>query len=301
MGAGPGLLLTHLQKARDLSRVALLRSRLRFAAGEVSAALADLLAVFKLGRDCAVSPWVIATLVGAAIEEQAGELLALQLPGLSQAQVEDVTSELRRLPAGWSAAEVLGAEGEIFSGWLDRWITTESARLGGAATGGALLQSFATEFGEGLGSESDAAKLKRDCDAMLRSLTMAEIQGAVIQLRKDQQELVSLLKLPLAERAQPLQRMSERLQAAGALRIKADATLFFSRMLLSSAINVTNRLEQVQVRRQLLLEALRVQRFGEGALQPIAGVRVEYRKTAGGFELSCQHAIGRELIKAGRS
>ncbi|MFM7921426.1 MAG: hypothetical protein ACKPJJ_14490, partial [Planctomycetaceae bacterium] len=99
-GAGPGLLMTHLQKASDLSRVSLLRSRLRFDAGEVCGALADLLAVFKLGRDCAVSPWVVATLVDAAIEERAGELLTLQLPGLSQAQVEDVTGELRRLPAG---------------------------------------------------------------------------------------------------------------------------------------------------------------------------------------------------------
>jgi len=215
-GAGPGLLMTHLQKARDLSRVAVLRSRLRFDAGEVCGALADLLAVFKLGRDCAVSPWVVATLVDAAIEERAGELLALQLPGLSQAQVEDVTGELRRLPAGWSAAEVPGAEGENVSDWLDRWIASESARPGAAATGGALLQAFAGDFGEGLGSESDAAELKGDRDAMLKSLTIAELQGAVIQLWKDQQELVSLLKLPLAERAQPLQRLSARLQAAGA-------------------------------------------------------------------------------------
>ena len=174
-----------------------------------------------------------------------------------------MTGELRRLPAGWSAAEVPGAEGENFSGWLDRWIASESARLGAAATGGALLQAFAGDFGEGLGSESDAAELKGDRDAMLKSLTIAELQGAVIQLWKDQQELVSLLKLPLAERAQPLQRLSAWLQAAGALRTKADATLYFSRMLL-------------------------------------AGVRVEYRKTAGGFELSCQDAAGRELITAGR-
>ncbi|MFM7921063.1 MAG: hypothetical protein ACKPJJ_12615, partial [Planctomycetaceae bacterium] len=108
-----------------------------------------------------------------------------------------------------------------------------------------------------------AAELKGDRDAMLKSLTIAELQGAVIQLWKDQQELVCLLKLPLAERAQPLQRLSERVRAAGALRTKAGAKLYFSRMLL-------------------------------------AGVRVEYRKTAGGFELSCQDAAGRELITAGR-
>ncbi|MFO0537422.1 MAG: hypothetical protein ACK524_22315 [Planctomyces sp.] len=298
--AGPALLMTHLQKARDLSRVALLRSRLRFETGEVAGALADLLAVFKLGRDCAVSPWIVAALVDAAIEERAGEVLALHLPGLSQAQVEDVMSELRRLPAGWSGIEVLEAEGTNFSGWVERWVTAEAARLGAAATGGGLLAAFAQEFDVVLGVEGESAEVKSERALMLQSLTVADVQGALGQMRRDQQELVRLAGLSAAERMQPLQQLTERLESARSLRTKADAMLCFSQMLLPSAIRVIDRLEQVQLRRQLLQEALRVQRHGEAALQPIGGVKVEYRRTAGGFELSFPHAGGVESIVVGR-
>jgi hypothetical protein len=46
MAAGPELILPHVDKAIELSRVALLRARGRFAAGETDAALSDMLAVF---------------------------------------------------------------------------------------------------------------------------------------------------------------------------------------------------------------------------------------------------------------
>ena len=300
-GAGPELLMTHVQKARDLSRVALLRSRLRFAGGEVSGALADLLAVFKLGRDCAVSPWIIAALVDASIEERAGEVLALHLPELSQSQVEEVLGELRRLPTGWSPSEILQAECENFAGWAERRVTAETARLGARATGEALLRAIAADYDESLVAEGDSAELKSERGAMLKSLTVADVQGALIQMRRDQLEMVRLAKLSVAERTQPLQQLSARLESAKLLRTKADVTLYFSQKLLPSATEkVVSRLEQIQVQRQLLLEALRVQRYGEAAVQPIAGVQVEYRKTAGGFELSCPHAGGRESIVVGR-
>jgi hypothetical protein len=75
MAAGAGLILPHVDKAVELSRVALLRARQRFASGETDAALSDVLAVFKLARDCGSSPLVISMYVDSAIEESATDVL----------------------------------------------------------------------------------------------------------------------------------------------------------------------------------------------------------------------------------
>ena len=64
---GPMLLLPHLQKARELSRAALLRARLRFAAQATDEAVADVVAVLKMARDCGSSRVLVSLLVDIAI------------------------------------------------------------------------------------------------------------------------------------------------------------------------------------------------------------------------------------------
>ena len=109
--AGPELLLPHLQKARDLSRVALLRARLRFAAGATDEALGDVLAVLKMARDCGGSPVLISLLVDIAMENMATEVLAANLPKLTPQQLDGLAAAGRRSPprppwrtaCGWRA------------------------------------------------------------------------------------------------------------------------------------------------------------------------------------------------------
>ena len=81
--AGPECLLPHFEKARALSKAALLRARLGFAAGKTDEAVADVVAVLKLARDCGSSPVLISLLVDAAIEKSATEVLEANLARLS--------------------------------------------------------------------------------------------------------------------------------------------------------------------------------------------------------------------------
>lgn len=111
--AGPGMLLPHLSKARDLSRAALLRARLRFATGKTDAAIEDVVAVLKLARNCGGSPVLVSLMVDAAIEDMATDVLAANLMKLTPQQLDNLVAALKTLPATTSLADCLRVESDV--------------------------------------------------------------------------------------------------------------------------------------------------------------------------------------------
>lgn len=68
--AGAECLLVHLDRARVISKAALLRARPEFAAGKIDEGVADVIAVLKLARDCGSSPLMVSLLVGGVKAEE---------------------------------------------------------------------------------------------------------------------------------------------------------------------------------------------------------------------------------------
>ena len=117
---GVAMRLPHLAKARELSKAALLRARLRFAANETAAALTDVWATMKLARDVGQSPVLISLLVDTAIEASASETLALHSPKLTGEELDAMAKRIIELPATSTAAECIAMEGNSFADWFEQ-------------------------------------------------------------------------------------------------------------------------------------------------------------------------------------
>lgn len=299
--AGPNLLLSHLQKARELARVALLRARMRFAEGERQAAVGDVLAVFKLARDCGSSPVLIAYLVDIAIEKLATDVLAAHLPLLKTDELDAVEKGLGALPESSDMAAAMAFEKWMFGDWLSRQIDEEAAKLKPNGTGGDLLLSL----GRSTGLEQDLKPKEGDADGkrkadLLLALSVEDVRESLGRLQLDYAELQRIVALPVEKRTAALDAFESKMKAASRPQTREDALRYFSGALLPSLRNVILRDEQLQIRRQLIVLAIRVQRDGADKLPAIAGKPVEYHKTATGFELRCNSSAGVETIVVGR-
>jgi len=299
--AGPELQLPHLQKARELGRVALLRARQRFAAGEIDAAVADSLAVLKMARDCGSSPILISILVDAAIEKSAIEVLAAHLPLLKKEQLDQLAVSLRELPPTSDVASSIRAEDRLFGDWLDRRVNAEAAKLNDPQAGGKLLAAIV----EPLGLESDLNPKPDDIEGkrkaeLLNSLTVAEVRASLQRLRSDYADLGKIAALPFDERTARINAFEESLSAVKKAKTREDALRYLSTSLLPAVKNILIREEQHLIRRELLEQAIRVQRDGADALQTIHGKKVEHHKTATGFDLRCPCGTGQEVLTIGR-
>lgn len=287
--AGPELRLPHLQKGRDLSRIALLRARQRFAAGEVDAAVSDVVAVLKMGRDCGSSEILISFLVTAAIEKSANDVLAMHLPLLNKEQLTQLETTLKELPAACHVSSTIRAEERLFGAWLERKIDEEVTKLNDPQAGGQLLMAIAVAAG----LESDFRPDSNDKDGQrkaefLKSLTVAEVRESLAQMHADYAEVVRISALSFDLRHSQIAALDESLTAAGKVMNRDDAKRYLSVSFMPTVRNVLLREEQYLVRRQLLEQAIRVQRDGADSLQPIFERKVDYQKTKAGFELRCR-------------
>ena len=196
---GPGLLLPHLQKARELSRAALLRARLRFAAQATDEALADVVAVLKMARDCGSSPLLVSLLVDMAIENMATEVLAANLVRLAPQQLDGLAAALKTLPATPSVVDCMQLEGQIFGDWMERFIDAEAAKLDDPQAGGKVLAALFQQMNGGSppdANEADAAQRRK----LLESLTVADVRESLRRLRADYAQSAKIAGLPSAER-----------------------------------------------------------------------------------------------------
>jgi len=287
---GPMLLLPHLQKARELSRAALLRARLRFAAQATDDAVADVVAVLKMARDCGRSRVLVSLLVDIAIEHMATEVITANLACLSPQQLDSLAAALKTLPATPSGADCIRLEGQIFGDWMERFIDAEAAKLDDPKAGGKVLDSLLTLTNGGSptdANEADAAQRRK----LLESLTVADVRESLRRLRADYAQLAQIASLPPAERRGRWTEFETQLAETQNSTERTDVFRALSRLFLPAIGKVADREDQFHVRQQLVQLAIQVQRHGpdaiKGAAVPNHGP-VEYRQTGAGFELRCQ-------------
>ena len=113
---GAETILPHLHEARTLSLLALLRARVRFAAGETNDAVGDLIATATLGRHITQDGTIIGVLLGYQIEERAYGVLCGWLRQLDNQALNLLRQSLDRLPPQASVADAVASE-EQFLDW----------------------------------------------------------------------------------------------------------------------------------------------------------------------------------------
>jgi hypothetical protein len=310
LAAGPDLILPHVDKTLELSRVALLRARQRFAMGETDAALKDVLAVFKLARDCGSSPLVITMLVNASIEKSATEVLAAHVTHLNADQLRQCATDLQNLPASSDLASTILIDQSMICDWWERELNKELARLNDPNAVGQAFVNIAAPLNARGGpgpTEEEVAEEKRKT-ALLKSLTVLEVQQVFQQMRAHYAEIHTIAKLPLAQRAARVESadrsksLEKRFTAENKLETRDDAMQYIATIMLSfDWRDIFSREEQMHARRHLLDQALRIQMDGAHAVQEFQGRKIEYRKTTTGFELSCPLRGKLEVLTVGAS
>lgn len=288
--AGAGCLLPHLEKARALSKAALLRARLGFAAGKTNKAVADVMAVLKLARDCGSNPMIISLLVGAAIEKSATDVLAAHLGGLSPAQLDRLAAAIAALPAAPSVADGIRLDGQVSCDWLTRILEAEVANGADPKAGGRFLAGLTAGVTSGYPTRprdaADAARRKR-----LEAFSGADVRESLRLLRADYDKAVAIAELPATERREKFPAFEARITETLAVETREADLRELSRLFLPAIQAFPERIDEADVRRQLLVLAIKVQRQGAEAIRgstiPGHGP-VEYRATDTGFELRCQ-------------
>lgn len=282
--AGPGLLLPHLQKARQLSRAALLRARLRFAAGDTDEAIADVLAAIKLARDCGSSPLLICLLVDATIERSAITVLAANLPRLKPEQLGRLTESLKQLPQSASLAEGLRMESQSFGNWMGRLIEAEAAKINDPKAGAAVLVAVNRRLGLSDDPDPTDAEAQRR-RTMIQALTVADVRGLQKQLLADYEEMAKIATLDYADQPGRWTKFEAELSESRKLSNPKDLQRLFSVVLLPSIGKIHERAEQLRVFRILLQLGVQAQHRPDAVQTVLAKTNVKQTKTETGFEL----------------
>lgn len=269
---GPEGLLPHLQAARELARAALVRARMRFAAGDPDGAVSDILDVFHLARDCGRDSLIVSSLVGRAIESGAVDVLAAHLTGLTPGQLDATVTAittLRRLP---SVSDCVRSEGRMMGEWIEGVIDVSADRLDDPREGTAVFTAILKAIGQ---DGSGPVTPRTD-------LSIADVRDSLGILRADYSRMAEIADRPPAER--DWNDFQEATMAKAPER-------FLSSLFLPAIAKVTETAGRHEARVTLLLLAIEAQRHGPDAIRntvvPEHGP-VEYRKTDGGFELRCQ-------------
>jgi hypothetical protein len=288
--AGPECRLPHIQSARALAKAALVRARLEFATGSIDDAVADGVATLKLARDCASSRLLISLLVGDAIEKSATEVLAASLSRLSPAQLDQLSKAIVALPAPPSAAACIRNEGQMFAGWLSRSLSVEEAKATAANAAGNFLAKLTNDVvaGNETADADNAARRKQ-----LETVLWADVQESVRLFQLDYEKAAALAALPAADRGDEMAAFEAGVTAAPTGGIREAARRALSRGYLPAVTKFCKRVDEAEVRRQLLLLAITVQRHGAGTIRDatIPGYGpVSHHVIDAGFELRCQPA-----------
>lgn len=298
--AGPHLLMPHLQRARELSAPALLRARVRFATGETTAAVSDVMTVLKMARDCGVSPLLIPLLVDVAMEKNAFEVLSAYLPSLAPQQLDELALALKQLPPTASFADCIRGEAGANGVWIEHLVEAEAAKINDPKAGSKIIMAFEDQIAtEGdLKPDADFAEVKR-VKEMYRSMTVAEVRESVRLMQADYSEMAKIASLDWTEQLNRWAEYESQLAAATRLTKRDDVTRYFSTLFLPQGSKAFDRDEQLYVRRHLIELAVQIQRHGPEAIKsakPIGRHEVKYQKTDSGFELHCPLATPEKVL-----
>ncbi len=298
--AGPHLWLSHLQKARDLSRAGLLRARLRFADDETDAAISDVLDVLKMARDCGSSPTLISYLVGVAIESNAQTVLAAELPRLKAEQLDQLAMDLKKLPPSATLAEGIRFEDQMFGGWLERRFEAVAKEIDDPQAGFEVLTVLQKELGADFASQPkpDDADAVRAA-AQLKAVTVTEVRSWIEQLRRDYDEIAKMSLLAPADRQKRWAEFEAELTSTKKSSDAKSMSRHLSALFLPAVGKAFERAAQHQLRRELMSLVVQVQRHGPEALKSVTHIEVEHHKTATGFELRVACLDKTEVLAVG--
>lgn len=290
---GPNMLMPHLGKGRELAQIALLRARLRLQKGDAGGAAGDALATLRMARHLANSTPLIAFLVGNAVERDSIGLLAESLPAHDRATLDRLGETLAALPTVPSLSDCLAAERATKLAWLD--LAVESQDSGNKLKVAGPLLSV-------LSLDDDQSKHMR---AQFESLNKPELKAAVARFGKDCAELQRIIELPAyADRQEKAGRFLDDLSKSATGQTAADRERLFSTWALPVYRRMIDVDEQRRVRLELLSLAVLVQAQGPDAVKSAKQLdkdKIEYRRTAKGFELRYKLAPGvkAEVLTAG--
>jgi hypothetical protein len=284
---GPALALPHIAKVRELARAAQLRARLRFESGESTGAVDDLVDTLKMARDAASSPTLVSMLVGVSIETPVIELLAEHLPQLDRASLDRLERRLAALPTTPSVADDLRVEKAAFDHWLKREFAAELAMGDDAKIGKKTIERL-NQLRTTDGMSAD--EVKRGAASFE---TVGKLRAAINRLRQDYEKLAQLIdEKPSAERQKRLRQFDDAIKQS---KPSPASDGWLAAQLVPATSKILDREASRDMRRQLLLTAIDVQRRGQEAIQatklPVPGT-IEYEATSGGFTLHYRITAG---------
>lgn len=294
INAGPGLLLPHLQKARDLARAATLRAASRFETGKVDDGIDDVFATLTMGRAGDANPTLISMLVDYAIERLATDALAQNLNKLDPEQLDRVADMLSSLPAAATIDECMRWEERIFVDWFDQKVKAAIAGSGDKESGYKLLENIVVDLGMEFPPKTvDGDGKSQDAPQWLRDITPQEILGSIGQLRADYRQIRELLKdeqgrtEAIAKFEAELKRRSEKGSDS------ERRQYYFSGLALPALANVCKRIDERSERVRLLGLAVEYRRGGDKGLEGVDGIDVE--KFEGGFQIRSRRVDGAQV------
>lgn len=271
---GPGLMLPHLVRARQLGRLALLRARLRFAQGDARGAIDDAAAVLKLGRD-AGDPILIAILVQYAIQNAATDALAQSLPKLDPASLTYLSNRLAHAPADDTMKQVWATETRYMVNWVaERMTSVQAANDDEWRRKVMELPIFGgpVEIGTPIKAEDLPAR--------------QQLPQVLDAIRAYYRELEGVTDAPADQQDARFTELRSRFANEGAL----------FKFLTPDVTKVFQRRRQWQTRRTMLLAAIAVRQKGPETLKqkefadPFGRGPFEYKQTEGGFTLQSKLA-----------
>jgi len=200
---GPGTMLPHLAKARQLCRLACLRARWRFERGEDQAAFDDLTAVFRLARHLEQDSILIGILVRIALERGAITVAAARLPRAKPEALRAFRDAIGALPPTATMKDAIEAERRFCLGWIRRKFDETGPKKGLAAL---LVLMGKDEDAKAVlkatgGTEEGLRKFLDEADAFyteladLQPLTRDEFEPAVRAFEEKVEKANHLIKM----------------------------------------------------------------------------------------------------------
>ena len=265
---GFALLMPHLSKARELSRLAYLRARYRVAQHEFEPAVQDVADALVLARRAGADSFLVAVLVEDAMEQMGVDAIGPHLRQLDPAALATLEDRLGKLPAGGSLYDSVQVERQF---GLKTLVAQLKADPGGADWQQRVSQSIGLGLPENPGDGEAQAQLR----AVGSPQKLAE---RLDQLGPIYDQFPAALKMP---QDQAHARLAE-------LR-KQGAAIPLGTFVMPDYVRAYDRHTAAQTRIEMLRAAVAIVQKGQDQANnfndPATGRPFTYRALGGGFEL----------------
>lgn len=261
-------LLPHAGKARMAAKLAVARAHWNFLHGKPAEGVDDLIAAMTLARRIGGEKILITLLVDYAIESQAEQVAAVDLPRMGPAELKQFAAKLDQLPRAITMREAILEDKRMFLGSALR----ELASPGGKER---LLNAF---------DNPNDPTLK-----VFKELSQEQLREGLLGLEPVYEKVAAMTELSPSE----IKNAEERLRADPNLKGPART---LAQLLLPPIMPATQNEAIFRLRLALLKAAIAVQEQGPEALSrpanqdPFTKTPFAYEKTGGGFRLESKTA-----------